>query len=325
MTKHNDAGPLLLSASQVRSRIDPERARSLIEEALLSGFDPMTDPARVVVEAGSGDGHLLMMPSTLGKWAGVKMASVSPDNPRKGAPRIQAMYLLMDADTLTPRLILDGTELTKLRTAATTAVAVDRLAGSGASKLVVFGSGAQAISHVIAFSKIRGLSEIRLIGRSIERTASALRQLAAHDILVALGEAGDVADADIVLCATTAQEPLFPADWVKDGTCVAAIGSHRPDQRELPGSLLARSQVIVEDRDTALREAGDIVLAIQDGDLNPNTLVTIAELVKDEVRRDEQRPNVFKGTGMAWQDLAIAAGLAQADLLINHENEAETP
>lgn len=296
-----------LSAAEVRAQINPDTARGLIERALLEGFNPADDPARQSVDAGAG--HLLLMPSSLGQSVGVKIASVSPDNPAQGLPRIQALYLLMDAATLTPQLLVDGSALTVIRTPATTAVAVDRLAAPEATRLVVFGSGPQAVDHVVAFTKIRDLTDIRLVGRNPERTAPAIAQLAELGITATLGVPGDVADADIVLCATSAQDPVFDGTLIKDGACVAAMGSHEADRRELPGDLMGRSIVVVEDHETALREAGDVIMAAAEGNLDTDALQGLAALVRGDIARDPQRPNVFKGTGMSWQDLAVASGL----------------
>lgn len=249
------------------------------------------------------------MPSTLGPWVGVKVASVAPLNPSRNLPRIQAVYMLMDAETLTPRLLIDGSVLTLLRTPATTAVACDRLAATDASSLVVFGSGPQAVEHVIALRAIRPLEEIRLVGRTPARTRLALEELDSRGVAAQLGTADDVRSADIVVCATSAAEPLFDHLLVRDGACVAAMGSHESDRRELPGQLLGRSLVVVEDRHAALREAGDVVIAVQEGQLSPDSLSELAPLVRGDVTRRTDRPNVFKGTGMSWQDLAVVSGL----------------
>lgn len=252
------------------------------------------------------------MPSVLGDWVGVKIASVSPDNPDRGLPRIQALYMLMDSETLTPKLIVDGSALTELRTPATTALACDRLASATASRLVVFGSGPQAIEHVVALSAVRDFEDIRMVGRSTHRLETAVYDLAQRGIEVTPGSADDIAAADVVVCATSSGQPLFDASLIKPGTCVAAMGSHEPTLRELPGELLSEALVIVEDHDTALREAGDIVMAVAEGYLSDERLNTLSDLVTGKVKRDPGRINVFKGTGMSWQDLAVASGLADS-------------
>ncbi|MGW9557973.1 ornithine cyclodeaminase family protein [Nocardiopsis sp. NPDC055551] len=300
-----------VDADEVRRRIDPDRARTLIEGALKAGFDPADDPARSHSDAGSG--HLLLMPSTLGDWVGVKVASVTPGNPALGLPRIQAVYVLMDAKTLTPRMFVDGVSLTSLRTPATSAVAAGHLADPEASRLVVFGNGPQAVEHVVAMARIRALKDVRMVGRSPHKVAAALAELAERGITAEAGVAADVADADIVVCATSSAEPLFDGSLVRDGACVVAMGSHEADRRELDAALMGRAQVVVEERDSALRECGDVVLAIEEGALNADDLVGLAPLVRGEVTRRTDRPNVFKGSGMSWQDLAVAVGVAPTD------------
>lgn len=300
-----------VSAEELRDRVGPERAFELIERALLDGFDPAEDPARS--HARAGDGHLLLMPSTLGRWVGVKVASVSPGNPARDLPRIQAVYMLMDARTLTPRLLVDGVALTSMRTPATSAVAADRLAAPEASRLVVFGSGPQAVEHTVAVAGIRELTSVRLVGRTPHRVAAAVQELAERGIAAEAGTDTDVAEADIVVCATSAKDPLFDGSLVRDGACVVAIGSHEPDRRELDAALMGRSLVVVEESDAALRECGDVVLAIDEGTLTKADLVGLAPLVRGEATRRTDRPNVFKGSGMSWEDLAVAVGVAPTD------------
>lgn len=300
-----------VNAAELRERVGPGRAFELIERALLDGFDPAEDPARS--HARAGDGHLLLMPSTLGDWVGVKVASVSPDNPARDLPRIQALYLLMDARTLTPRLLVDGVTLTSLRTPATSAVAADRLAAPAASRLVVFGSGPQAVEHAVAVAGIRELTSVRMVGRTPHKVAAAVRELTERGVPAEAGTVDDVTAADIVVCATSAKDPLFDGSLVKDGACVVAMGSHEPDRRELDAALMGRSLVVVEESGAALRECGDVVLAIGEGTLAEADLVGLAPLVRGEATRRTDRPNVFKGSGMSWEDLAVAVGVAPAD------------
>jgi ornithine cyclodeaminase len=113
--------------------------------------------------------------------------------------------------------------------------------------------------------------------------------------------------ADVVVCATTAREPLFDSSLLTDDVLVVAIGSHERDARELEAALLGRSQVVVEDVDTALRECGDIVLAIAEDAVTEDALVPMRDIVTGAVEPANDRPVVFKGSGMAWQDLAVAA------------------
>lgn len=301
--------PAQLDAAEVRRRISPRSAREALERALAAGFDPAADPARVPVAA--GEGQLLLMPSTIGDVTGVKIASVSPGNPERGLPRIQALYLLMDSATLTPIAILDGAELTAVRTPAVTAVAADHLAAPDASRAVIIGSGPQAQAHAHAMAEIRELDDIVLVGRSRERLQAAVDRLVRGG-LPARAAAEDetreaIRGAQIIVCATTAATPVLEDADIAPGAFVAAIGSHEPDKRELPAALLQRSLVVVEDSATALREAGDVIIAIEEGALGEDALVSLADVVAGRTARPADAPVVFKGTGMGWEDLAVAA------------------
>ncbi|MGO2485532.1 MAG: ornithine cyclodeaminase family protein, partial [Glutamicibacter ardleyensis] len=113
MNLTKQVSPAWYTSEQVAEAVSPDRARELLENALRDGFDPATDPDRTGIAAGSGE--MLLMPSTIGEWSGIKVATVAPDNPGKGLPRIQANYILMDAETLSTQALLEGAMLTALR------------------------------------------------------------------------------------------------------------------------------------------------------------------------------------------------------------------
>jgi ornithine cyclodeaminase/alanine dehydrogenase-like protein (mu-crystallin family) len=277
-------GPLILDAAAVRAACGPADAVAAITTALRDGLDPAAGVARATVPLRSG--QFLLMPAEHGAHAGVKVVAVAPDNPTRGLPRIQASYLLFDAESLSLAAVLDGTELTTLRTAAVSAAAVaSRLTGG---TLAVIGRGPQAHGHVAALTGLTTFDRIELLGREPGRM---------RDVLPT---------ADVVVCATTARTPLFDADLIRDGAVVIAVGSHEPDARELPAALLRRATVVVEDPATALREAGDVCLAIAEGALLPGELLTLRDLITGHVGTDTQRPLVFKSVGMAWEDLVVA-------------------
>jgi ornithine cyclodeaminase len=276
-----------------------------VRTALTGGFDPAQDPARAVVPVTRG--QLLLMPAEAGSDVGVKVASVAPANPAVGRPRIQAVYVLMDAETLSPVCLLDGSMLTALRTPAVSAVAADLLAAPTAARLVVFGSGPQAWGHVEALGVIRPISEVTVVARDRGRLADFVDRVEASGMRARAGDPDAVTEADVVVCATTAAEPVLDHRWVRDDCCVIAVGSHEPDRRELPAELLARSTVVVEERGAAVREAGDVVLAIGAGCLDAHDLVGLSALVSGRAEFDRSCPRVFKSVGMSWEDLVIAA------------------
>lgn len=303
--------PEWIGADEILRRISPDAARRLLSEALVGGLDPAGDPPRSGPQLGAG--QLLIMPSQTADAVGVKVLSVAPDNPARGLPRIQAWYVLMDAETLTPSVLLDGSALTELRTPGMSMVGVDALAPATVDEVMIFGSGPQALGHARALLQIRRPKRCRFYsvdGRAPAAAAAAC-ELGLPSVAIDAGEVGQaVAEADLILCCTSAPEPLFDGSLVRPGACVVAIGSHEPDRRELDAVLMGRAQVVVEDIATALREAGDVILAIADGALAAADLTTIRQVVTGEVGRATDRPNVFKTVGMSWQDLVVAAGAA---------------
>lgn len=273
-------------------------AIAAIQEALASGLDPSTDPPRAVVPVDNG--QFLLMPAQWGDHAGVKVATVAPANPAIGLPRIQGSYLLLDGRTLTPKALLDAVALTAIRTAAVSAVAANHLAEPDAATLVIFGSGPQARTHATALRSIRPIEEVIVIGRNQTRT-----EAFARDIDARVGSVEEVARADIIACCTTARTPLFDGALLQRHATVVAVGSHEPEATEVDATTITRSTIVVETRETALREAGDIIQPTKAGLLNPTTLIELATLVRD--KPTTPGPRLFKSVGMAWEDLVLAA------------------
>lgn len=305
---------LVIGADEVREALPMAAAIAALQEALCEGLDPETDPARSVVPVSHG--QLLMMPSHSRRYAGVKIATVAPGNPALGIPRIQGTYLLLDAETLSPLAVLDGIALTAIRTAAVSAAAADLLAVPGAERLVVFGTGPQAHSHIEALRAVRPLRHISVVGRDLDRLATFLQQYGdwGQDSapVVEAGTAEAVAQADLVACCTTARTPLFDGSALPAHATVVAVGSHEPQAREVDDETVRRSTVVVEARAAALREAGDIILAVQSGALDPESLVCLAELARGTAEADVSRPRLFKSVGMAWEDLVVAGAAYEA-------------
>ncbi|MGW3349413.1 ornithine cyclodeaminase family protein [Nonomuraea rubra] len=315
-----------LDAATVERLVPMGRAVDVLEDALRAGLDPETTPRRPIVDLPAG--QLLLMPASTRRYAGVKAVSIAPRNPERGLPRIQGTYLLFDGDTLAPLAALDGIALTSLRTPAVSALAVRHLAAPDARRLVVFGSGPQAYGHVLALREVRPVEDVTVVGRDAGRAEALAARcralgLTAHalpsaptssvpPLTEAVAEA--VAEADLIACCTTARHPLFPGKLARDGVTVVAVGSHEPDARELDGDLIARATVVVEARAAALEEAGDVVVPIRQGTITSHHLAgNLADLIARRVVAGPG-PRVFKSTGMAWEDLVVAAAAYEAHM-----------
>jgi ornithine cyclodeaminase len=274
-----------LAAADLAERLSATAAIDALQDALLAGLDPEADPPRSTLALDGGE--LLVMPSAAAGRAVVKLVTVG------GEPRIQGVCVVFDATTLAPVALVDGIALTNVRTPAVSALAVRRLAVPDAHRLLVFGRGPQAHAHVAAIRAIRPIEHVDMIGRD------------------GAGAEELVGGADIVCCATTAREPLFDGSLVADHATIVAIGSHEPDAREVDDALVGRATVVVESRASALREAGDVIGALASGAVDEDSLVTLADLVCGRVVVSDDRPRLFKSTGMAWEDAVVASALVR--------------
>jgi ornithine cyclodeaminase/alanine dehydrogenase-like protein (mu-crystallin family) len=277
-------------------------AVAAVAKALAGGLDPQASLQRTIHDLEHG--QLLLMPAETASAVGVKLSTVAPDNPGRGSPRVQALYVLYDRVTLTPVALLDGTALTTVRTPAVSAVAVDHLAAPGARRLVVFGSGPQAWGHVEALRTIRPVDDVTVVGRDRFRAEALVARVRDSGLSARVGSPDDVADAHVVVCATTARRPLFDGRRLRPGTCVVAVGSHEADARELDDATIGSAErVVVESRGVAMREAGDIIAAVRAGVVREDSLIDLRAAVH---LTPTGGSSVFKSVGMGWQDLVVA-------------------
>jgi len=299
-----------ISAEEVFARVSFGAAVNAVQRDLAAGLDPAHDFSRSILDVAHG--HLLLMPTQSPQFVGVKVATVTPANPALGKKRIQGVYLLMDAATLSPIALIDGTALTTLRTPAVSAAAADHLAPAQVAHLVVFGSGPQAWAHIEAMRTIRRIGRVTIVARHQGRAAALASRVQTSGLDARVGTQDDVRDAQLIVCATTARTPLFDGSLVPDDSCSVAVGSHEADARELDSTLVVRAQLVVEDIAVALREAGDLLIPLREGVIDPASLVPMRDIITDATPVDHGRPRVFKSSGMSWEDLVIAAEVYRA-------------
>jgi ornithine cyclodeaminase/alanine dehydrogenase-like protein (mu-crystallin family) len=306
-----------LDADALRTAVPIVELIDAVEQAyrdVTAGRDASPPRSRIPLP----NGDLLLMPGIRreGSGASVKLVTVTPDNAARGLPTVQALVVWLNAETGTPRALLDGAELTAIRTGAGTGAATRLLARPDASVLALIGAGAQAEWQARAVLAVRPIGEVRIYARGPSRDALAAR-LSSEARAIAVGSAEEaVGRADIVCCATTSTDPVFEADWVRPGTHVNAIGAFRPDMVELPPALFRKAALVaVDSRLAALAEAGDLLAAIAARDLLESDMVEVGSLARDyAVTRDPGAITIFKSVGLAIQDVA-ATELIVARLL----------
>ncbi len=299
-----DAPPAWIGARELRE-LGVAGAVSALERFLRSGVETVA-PQRAIADFGQA--QLLSMPAWSSVSAGVKLVTVQPENPLHGLPLIHSVYVLLDAQSLAPMALIDGTELTALRTSSVSALATRRLAREDSSRLVLFGSGVQAEAHVHAMRAVRALERVRIVGRSRSADELVKRLRTATELDIARADATEVREADIVCTCTTASEPLFDGSQLARGAHVNAIGSYQPHTREVDSATVARSSVFVEDHDAVLHEAGDLRIPMEAGEFDADAVVgdLRAIVTRAACRGAPEEITLFKSVGVAWQDLAVA-------------------
>lgn len=306
--------PLMLGPAEVAS-VGFASAISALRDAVVD-FDPESDRIRTRVPMENGD--YVLMPSEVGAHTGIKVLTLTPGNPDRGLPFIQGAVLLSDSTTHTLQAVLDGAALTNLRTPALSFAAVSetiRARFPDGIRLVIVGTGVQGSLHLDAARSVVPVTHVTYGARTAGRS-TALRDLAAQQGITAaealIGPALDAAirEADVIVTATSSDDPVVSADAVPDHAVVIGMGAHEAHQRELPGELMERSQVIVESRASAEAESGDVGIAIREGHLSWESVLTLRDVVTaDAPDPAPGRPIVNVTTGMSWEDVVVSAAV----------------
>jgi thiomorpholine-carboxylate dehydrogenase len=300
--------PLYFTESDVRAVLTmPDLIRTM--ESALHDFSTgkVQQPVRTVLDVG-GRGVLGLMPAyvTTSEAVGAKLVTVFHDNKNRGLPSHLATILLFDPHTGEPLAILDGRYITEARTAAVSAVSAKLLAREGAGVLAILGSGVQARSHAEALACVCKLREIR----AWSPNADNLRKFAGeYDAVAAESAEEAVRGADLIVLATNSAEPVIESGWIAPGAHIMAVGACRPNQREMEGALVARGRLFVDSRTAALKESGDVLLAIRDGLISEDHIAgELGELIHGAVagRESEAQITVFKSLGLAVEDVTAA-------------------
>jgi ornithine cyclodeaminase/alanine dehydrogenase-like protein (mu-crystallin family) len=294
--------PIFVDERLLHELVPMEAAVHALEETFREGGVVSPDRQHLRV----GDGDLLLMPAWSESAAGVKLVSVAPDNPSRGLPLIHGLYVLLSKPSLQPVALFDAAALTALRTAAVSAVATRHLAEERAARLVVFGAGVQARSHIAAIRAVRPIDSVVVVSRTAARAETLVSESLGREVQATLGTPEDVADADIVCTCTTSDTPLFAGSLVKEGAHVNAVGTYRPGSRELDDELLQRADIYVDTRN-ALQESGDLVIPLREKVIAIEDVNTLTELLTGQAQRPSAEVSVFKSVGAAFEDLAVAA------------------
>ncbi|MBT2382477.1 ornithine cyclodeaminase family protein [Streptomyces sp. ISL-11] len=248
----------------------------------------------------------------------VKVTTLTPDNPERGLPLIHGVVVLTDLETGRVTALLEGAELTAVRTGAVAGLATRLCAPEDADDLALIGAGVQARALLRAVAAVRPIRSVRVYSRTRARTeafAEWARDGAGRPVRVTVCDTAEAAVTDAsVICTTTStgdRTPLVAAGWVAPGAHVNVIGGTHEEAIEVDPALLAGAFVVVEERATALEEAGEVRAALAGGLIGEDELHDLGALVNGGITADG-RTSVFRSVGMAIEDTAAAAALHEA-------------
>jgi ornithine cyclodeaminase len=312
---------LVVNADETRELFPMDAAIDAMRRALL-GFHAGTayQPLRSVVQPPGIAGLAVVKPASVAgerPALGMKIVTLFNGNAARGLDSVQGAVLLLDTETGIPQAMIEAGTLTEIRTAAVSGVATALLARADAGDVAVLGAGVQGRSHLAAMAAVRPLRRVRLWNRTRDRAEALAKECAASgfaadvEVEVVARPSDAVVGADIICTVTSSPDPVLSGTDVEAGAHINAVGAFQPATRELPTDLVARATVFVDSRESALAEAGDLLIPESEGALVAANAIA-AELGAVVAgahpgRTSEDEITLFKSVGLALEDVEAAA------------------
>jgi thiomorpholine-carboxylate dehydrogenase len=295
-----------IGEEEIRRRLTFAALIPVVRQALIDfSAGIIQQPVRTILRIQEHGGWFGVMPAAMSEVFGAKLVTFFPGNAGT-LPTHMAVIQLFRAGTGEPLATMDGRLITEMRTAAVSAVATDLLAPRITPVLAILGSGVQARSHLEALRLVRKFEEVRVWSRTAAHAATFAEETGA---VVAASAARAVRDAAVVVTVTSSPEPVLRGEWLAAGAYVNAVGAVGPERRELDDQTM-QGRVVVESREAAMRESGDVILS------GASVYAEIGELLGRSTAPEQGTRFVFKSLGIAAEDIA-AAWLVYQSILRN--------
>lgn len=295
----------VLSANDLREALPMREAIEAMREAFIAlSRREVEMPLRSRLN--TPDGVVLAMPAFAGGTSALKIVSVYGGNIIRGLPAIHAVVLVLDGETGQPRALLDGSFLTALRTGAASGLATELMSREDSSVLGVIGAGGMAPAQIEAVCAVRQIREIRIYSpRRAPDLAASLRDRFPIRAVSSAAEA--LRGADIIVTSTVSTRPVVHSEHVAPGTHINAIGAFTPQMVEIAPEVVGRAKIVVDQREAAWAEAGDLIQARAAGFI-ASSITELGEIaaVGPLDRANAAEITMFKSVGVAAQDLYAA-------------------
>ena len=305
----------IINAAGVRELLPMSECIDAMEPAMIAATTgAISMPPRLVAPLIDESGFLVLMPgsSTELQAFGAKVINLIPDNPARGLPAIQGFIALFDLAGGAPAALIDGAEVTAIRTAAASGLATRLLAREDAHTCGIFGNGVQAVTHIDAMRAVRPVDEIIVWGRNPDKVqVFAREQEERTGIRVrATADPAQAGACDLVCTTTTSPEPILAGDWVKPGAHVNLVGAHSITTRECDTELVVKSAVYTDLMESLRNEGGDIMIPVEEGAIDETHVIgELGELLQGKIpgRRDGQQVTLYQSHGINAQDMYAAS------------------
>jgi thiomorpholine-carboxylate dehydrogenase len=286
-----------LNDAEIARVLDYEQLIPVMERALAAfSAGAVTQPVRTMITVEAEQRFLGIMPAVMPESMGAKLVCFYPKNAAAGLPTHLATIVLFESDTGRPLAFLDGTRITEMRTAAVSAAVTRYLAPKDARVLALLGSGVQAHAHLEALRHVCRLDEVRVWSRNADHA----RQFATRHGAHAMEAEAAVRGADVIVTATSSPDAVLRGAWLKPGAHVNAVGACLPAWRELDDEAMRGGVLIVDSREAAQRESGDVILS------RAPVFAEAGEIFAGTRTVARESTTIFKSLGLAVEDVATA-------------------
>lgn len=305
----------LLSLDEVKQSITMSQAIKAMENAFIQlAKQQVKLPLRTGIAIDEEDALTLTMPAYLAqdKALGLKVVSIFPKNSALNKPSITGFIMLLDASTGEPKALMDAGYLTALRTGAVSGLATQYFAADDATHVAIIGSGVQAETQLQAVANVRDITQVSVWSRNIknaEQFAAQFTDQYAINVYDSISLA--VKDADIICTATGSAEPLISMHDIGPHVHINAIGSHTANMKEISNDVLKHAVVIVDQLSAVMAEAGEIISAVQEKQLQQEDIIEIGDWLMHKNADLKNKITVFKSVGLSIQDLSVASVVYQ--------------
>jgi len=305
---------LIIGAETVRRLLPMPACIEAMDQAMRAYSSGQVDtPDRIIAPLADGESYFILMPGELrtAPVYGGKIVSLHPANPGRGRAAVQGFVVLFDSATGTPAALVDGAEITRIRTAAASALATRVLARPDAATHGILGAGVQAASHLEAISSVRHIQHVRVWARDAGKARAFAQRYAASAVpeVEAVEDPAAAAACDVVSVTTNAPQPVLRGAWLRPGAHLNLIGAHEAEHREADSDAVAGAAVYVDSRRGALREAGDLLIPITEGRFDETHIRgELGDVLDGRVpgRESAEQVTLYKSLGLVAQDLFAA-------------------